>query len=345
MKKHPKRLIALVVLALILIGSTIPVLASGQRTTPAQGNSVILVKDSKGNLNAKKPAKNKLGFTYYNDASDYTGFIKYDGKTYYVRKGKADTNYTGLVKKGSSRVLVSKGVYDSTKNGWYHKKGSTWLINNGKVVEPTGNKVIYLTFDDGPGPYTSQLLDVLKKNHVKATFFVTAQYGKNRGCIKRAYNEGNSIAVHTYSHNYANIYSSTDAYWNDFNKMNQVIKDQTGTTSTLFRFPGGSSNTVSRSYSKGVMTRLSKQAAEKGYVYFDWNVVSGDAGQTTSSNGVYSNITRGVKNHSRSVVLCHDIKPYTVNAMDKVIKWGLKNGYTFLPLNTESYTAHQSIAN
>lgn len=206
------------------------------------------------------------------------------------------------------------------------------------------DKVIYLTFDDGPGPATAHLLDILAAKGVKATFFVTNTMG-HTDMIGRAYREGHSIGIHTYTHKYSQIYASDDAYWADFDRMAQVIRDQTGQDTKLMRFPGGSSNTVSRSYSPGIMSRLTKLMAVKGYTYFDWNVYSGDASGHTNSASVFQKITAGVQSKSVSVVLCHDIHPTTVDAMPQVIDWGKQNGYTFLPLAPGSYPAHHRVAN
>ena len=214
-----------------------------------------------------------------------------------------------------------------------------------KTTETAGNKIIYLTFDDGPGQYTDKLLGILDKYDVKATFFVTNCYPKYQDCIAKEYRAGHAVAVHSYTHDYATVYKSDSAYWNDFDKMNAIVKKQTGKETAMFRFPGGSSNTVSRKYNSGIMSRLVKQAGQKGLTYYDWNVSSGDAGETTSSEQVYKNIISGVQKQERSIVLCHDIKSYTVNAMDKTISWCLDHGYTFRVLTPSGYTVHHSVAN
>ncbi|MBR2545063.1 MAG: polysaccharide deacetylase, partial [Erysipelotrichaceae bacterium] len=215
-----------------------------------------------------------------------------------------------------------------------------------RTVRVVGSQgVVYLTFDDGPSGYTPRLLDILDKYNVKATFFVTNAFPGSVYNIKRAYESGHTIAVHSYTHNYAQIYSSDDAYWADFEAMEDVIVAQTGHRTNLFRFPGGSSNTVSRNYSYGIMSRLTDQAYQKGYVYFDWNVASGDAGETTSSSVVYQNIIDGVSRMNTSVVLCHDSKGYTVDAIEDVIIWCLDHGYTLLPLDANSFTAHHGVNN
>ena len=153
-------------------------------------------------------------------------------------------------------------------------------------------KIIYLTFDDGPGKYTEELLKILDDHKVLATFFVTAAYKDYQDLIGKEYNAGHSVGVHTATHEYSEIYASTDAYWADFNKMQDIIQEQTGCRTDIFRFPGGASNTVSANYSKGIMTELARQSAEKGYIYVDWNVTSGDAGDTTDSEVLYQMTSR-----------------------------------------------------
>ncbi len=211
------------------------------------------------------------------------------------------------------------------------------------TVTPS-EKTIYLTFDDGPGPYTSRLLDVLDKYNVKATFFVTAQDSKYYDQIGRAFRTGHSIGVHSTSHNYNTIYSSEYAFFEDFFSMEEIIKAQTGEYTRLFRFPGGSSNTVS-SFNPGIMTRLTQAMNNMGYQYYDWNVSSGDAGETTKTNQVIQNIKDGCLQHKASVVLQHDIKDFSVSAVESVIQWGLNNGYTFKALTLDSPSAHHGVNN
>lgn len=207
------------------------------------------------------------------------------------------------------------------------------------------HKVIYLTFDDGPGPYTEQLLDILDKYNVKATFFVTNQFPEYQDMIAEEYKRGHAIGVHTYSHRFERVYKSTKAFWSDFGEMQKVIEVQTGHKTRLMRFPGGSSNSVSAVYKKGIMTKLTQQAEEKGYTYFDWNVLSGDAGETQSPKKIYKNLIAGIKEQETSVVLCHDIHDYTIKAMERFIKKALKMGYRFEPLSESSFNAHHPVLN
>lgn len=211
------------------------------------------------------------------------------------------------------------------------------------LSEPNG-KIIYLTFDDGPGKNTPRLLDVLKKYNVKATFFVVNTHYIDT--IKRTAAEGHTVAIHTATHVYKDIYASEDAYFHDLNTMEQIILEHTGQKSSILRFPGGSSNRSS-SFNPGIMTRLTKLVEEKGYTYFDWNVDSKDAGGTTSASQVFLNVTEGISKNDEnfSVVLQHDIKRYSVDAVEKIIIWGLEQGYTFLPLDENSPVCHHSVRN
>ena len=156
--------------------------------------------------------------------------------------------------------------------------------------------------------------------------------------------DGHSIGIHSACHTYKEIYGSEDAYFSDLQKMQDIIENKTGIQTMLLRFPGGSSNTVS-SFNPGIMSRLTQAVEERGYSYFDWNVSSGDAGGTKDTEQVFQNVINGIQKHRVSIVLQHDIKEYSVNAVEKIIVWGLENGYTFLPLDSTSPTAHHSVKN
>lgn len=205
-----------------------------------------------------------------------------------------------------------------------------------------GGKIIYLTFDDGPGADTGRLLDVLAKYNVPATFFVVNT--RYIDTIKRTAAEGHVVAIHSVTHVFREIYASEEAYFTDLYTMQAIIKQHTGKTANLIRFPGGGSNTVSR-FNKGIMTRLARQVEEKGFVYFDWNVDSGDAGGAWTTNSVFQNVVVGVSGKPEAVVLMHDIKSYSVDAVERIILWGLESGYTFRALTETSPTCHHRINN
>ena len=269
------------------------------------------------------------GFTVTDgQGSDLSQYVTVDGSVTPYRSGEYElvytlTNFAGESVTATRHVTVEPVVQSDT-------------------VYPE-RKTIYLTFDDGPSYYTPHLLDILAKYNVKVTFFITGNHPDYVDCIGRAYREGHSIGVHSYTHNYWNIYASEEAYFDDFNLCEDLIYEQTGEYTKLFRFPGGSSNTVSN-FNPGIMSRLTKTMTDMGYYYFDWNVTSGDAGETTDTDQVYWNVISSCTSNV-SVVLQHDIKGFSVDAVERIIVWGLNNGYQFLPLEESSYGAHHRINN
>ena len=219
------------------------------------------------------------------------------------------------------------------------------VISKPKVTSTpssSGKKgTIYLTFDDGPNEGTTNvILDILKEENVKATFFVT-----NKGpdsLIKREYNEGHTVALHTASHNYATVYKSVSSYYNDLKQVSDRVKRITGTETKIIRFPGGSSNTVSKKYSPGIMTTLTKDVLNKGYRYYDWNIDSDDAGSTKTASGVYNNVVKALSKNRANMILMHDIKPHTRDALRNIIRYGKNNGYNFekITMSTPMITHH-----
>lgn len=212
-----------------------------------------------------------------------------------------------------------------------------------KVIQPIGR--IYLTFDDGPSEFTNQLLDVLKKYNTKATFFVTG-YGDD-DVIKREYEEGHTVGLHSMSHNYSHIYSSKDNYWSDLNAIQERVQRITGQKSFLMRFPGGSSNLISSLYDNdsGIMSALADEVTKQNYVYFDWNIDSDDAGAASSADQVYNNVVGALGMGGEYVILQHDVKPYSVDAVERIIQYGLDRGFLFDRLSTTSFNAHHKINN
>ncbi|MBR2803421.1 polysaccharide deacetylase [Candidatus Saccharibacteria bacterium] len=225
-------------------------------------------------------------------------------------------------------------VYESEKTVCIGKE----LIE--REIKYTGT--IYLTFDDGPGDYTNELLNILARQHVKATFFVTGN-GEDE-MIAREYREGHAVGLHTLSHNYFYIYSSVDNFFDDLYAVQERVKNITGQTSMLMRFPGGSSNTVSRRYQRGIMSELTAEVEARGFTYFDWNVLSGDAGETTDTGEVVWRVTSALR-EGENVVLQHDIKDFSVAAVEEIIKFGKDNGYKFDKLSSKSFTAHHGVNN
>lgn len=215
-----------------------------------------------------------------------------------------------------------------------------------KKNEELDQKIVYLTFDDGPSENTGKILDILKKYNAKATFFVTGNNQKYDNLMKRASEEGHAIGLHTYSHNYKEVYASEEAYFKDLQKISDLVEKVTGIKSHIIRFPGGSSNTVSAEYSKGLMTVLTKKVQEKGYQYFDWNCDSTDAsGNNIPVEKLIKNATSCSSQHINILMHDTDAKRTTVKALPKIIEHYREAGYVFKPITVDSYTAHHGINN
>lgn len=281
----------------------------------------------------------KLGENYIDPG--FSASDNYDGD---LTANVTSTNNLDTSKIGVYNINYS--VTDSSNNtGTATRKIYVYQQQTLEQTRNPGNKVVYLTFDDGPYKYTSSLLDVLDKYNVKATFFVTNQYPAYQYLIAEEARRGHTVAIHSYSHNYSEIYTSEEAYFNDLNAMREIIINQTGKVPSIVRFPGGTDNTVSKRYNIGIMSRLTSALSNMGYRYCDWNVSSGDAGGAQTSDSVYNNVITGIANRNVSVVLQHDIKGFSVDAVEDIIVWGLANGYTFLPLDTSSPMVHSTPAN
>lgn len=284
----------------------------------------------------------------------------------YVKNGKTYEDKGATVKDGCGKELdaslinVTSNV-DTTKDGNYDVTYSVTIDDmtttiSRKVVVYTekgstnetkdyssDEKIVYLTFDDGPCVYTPQVLELLDKYNVKATFFVTSQFPNYTYLIKEEFNKGHAIAVHTYTHKY-NVYQSVENYVKDFNEMNELIEKYTGSKTKMFRFPGGSSNTISRNYSTGVMSALASYMQGEGYEYFDWNVDSED-GAGAGSERIIRNVLNGVHSRNVSVILCHDIHKSTLIALPTILETLTNEGYKFEVLDVNSSKAHHGINN
>lgn len=218
------------------------------------------------------------------------------------------------------------------------KKPQTELVMP-KPISSRG-KTVYLTFDDGPSVYTEEILDILDKYGVKATFFVVN--GKYNHIMKDIVDRGHQIGLHCYKHVYSEIYKSDEAYFKDLEKISDVVKKQTGVESKIIRFPGGGSNTISKKYSPGIMTRLTQSVVENGYSYFDWNCSNGDADGANTVVKQVINCSQFPRNEKRIVVLMHDNKKITMESLPKIIEYYKACGMDFGVL-TESteFTNHR----
>ena len=202
-----------------------------------------------------------------------------------------------------------------------------------KPTDDTTTKKIYLTFDDGPGSQTGKILDILKKNHVKATFFVT---GKEDASSKKIYQrivkEGHTLAMHSYSHVQDVIYDSKEAFEKDLKQINRCLYEATGVHTKFYRFPGGSSTQNTSLSIQNFIDVLKKNH----YLYLDWNVISPDINNANATKEqVVTGVMQGVDAYDTAVVLMYDVadKPMTVKALPSIIKQIKAKNYELLPVD------------
>ncbi|MBR1540898.1 MAG: polysaccharide deacetylase family protein [Clostridia bacterium] len=279
-------------------------------------------------LNGNKNVYVNTGTEYVDEGATAVDEKNGDVSGSIVVEGSVDTSKTGLY------ILTYKAT-DNSGNEAVNERYVA-VSEAGKVIAQDGTQgkkgVIYLTFDDGPTQSsTPQILDILDKKGVKATFFILNFDEAGAELVKREHESGHTVAIHGYSHTYSAIYQSVDTYMNNITKLQDKIMETIGVNATITRFPGGSSNTISRHYCTKIMTTLAYEMVARGYTYFDWNVDSDDAGSAKSSDDVYKNVTSHLSKDKANVVLMHDFanNTKTIGALERIIDYGLENGYTF----------------
>lgn len=198
-------------------------------------------------------------------------------------------------------------------------------------------KQIYLTFDDGPSSNTDKILDVLKEYDVKATFFVVGKTDEQSiKAYQRIVEEGHTLAMHSYSHVYGEIYESKESFLEDLEKLQEYLYQITGIWPRFYRFPGGSSNTVS----KTDMQELASCLKENGITYFDWNIASGDAiSGELATDSIINNCLGSIDNFNECMILMHDAvgKNTTIEALPEIISQVRERGdAVFLPITDET---------
>lgn len=255
-----------------------------------------------------------------------------------------------------SQVQIS-GTVNEEKIGTYtltytitDNSGNTTIATRKVNVVPKNSKesIIYLTFDDGPSATsTPKILDILKEEGVPATFFVINKNNDLNYILLREKNEGHAIGLHTASHNYSKVYASIDAYFEDLNIIHDKVYKITNIDSRIIRFPGGSSNTISKKYTDNIMTNLTKQVQEQGYNYFDWNIDSLDAGTAKTKEDVYTNVISSLQKERSNVILMHDFEnnDKTVDALREIIEYGKSNGYTFKKITNNTTPIRHKVNN
>lgn len=202
-------------------------------------------------------------------------------------------------------------------------------------TDHSGIRKVYLTFDDGPSLNTDKILDILNEYGVKATFFVVGKEGYTEE-YQRIVKEGHTLGMHSYSHKYREIYQSIESYKEDLSRLHSFLYEVAGVDSKIVRFPGGSSNTISKVDMKDLIDYLNQE----GSAYFDWNVSSGDASSNyISASQIADNVLNNVWKYDSVVVLMHDsaTKDTTVEALPIIIEKILESENTvLLPISEDT---------
>lgn len=194
-----------------------------------------------------------------------------------------------------------------------------------------GQKICYLTFDDGPSQNTLSVLDTLDEKQIKATFFVIGEEialsEENKEILKEIVKRGHLIGLHTYCHDYRTIYSSVDAFLSDYEKVFNMIEEITGQRPYIYRFPGGSSNCFVRRFKKELMTEMER----RGFIFYDWNVSGEDAVGAPTTYSIKKNINKDLTKYSFPVVLLHDgySNQLTAKILPSILDAIKEKGYEF----------------
>ena len=261
---------------------------------------------------------------------------------------KSETNNTpAAIDNNTNTTNTTETQSKLTANKTNENKISENKTAESKTTTSNGKSIAYLTFDDGPSSITNSVLDILKKYNVKATFFVINSGSYNKTTLQREVNEGHTIGLHAYDHNYAIAYKDDNSYLDGIDKLRAKVKADTGFDSHYIRFPGGSSNTISKRYSKGIMSRITKTAKQRGYKYYDWNVDDDDAGRARTADDCYNNVVRELRSNRSNIVLMHDFgtNKKILEALPRIIEYCQKNGYTMLPIDDNTPEIHHGISN
>jgi peptidoglycan/xylan/chitin deacetylase (PgdA/CDA1 family) len=233
-------------------------------------------------------------------------------------------------KENNNEVPNEKANEESDKKVTYE---SSEIVGKDKTVATNKKKIIYLTFDDGPSSaVTSNVLDVLKENRVKATFFLIGNLIKGReAVVKRIYNEGNSIGLHSYTHNYEKIYSDEDNFIEEMIDCRNEINKVVGIAPNIIRFPGGSHKRLSNSFLK--------KLHDKNFKVYDWNLENSDGLKPkTPSCELYEKAINGSEKKNKIILLLHctDNHKNTCKALPQIIKYYKSKGYEFRRITEET---------
>lgn len=233
------------------------------------------------------------------------------------------------------KTSMSVEGFQEEKNGWYPK-----LIAPDRVVKPLteGERICYLTFDDGPSENTEKILDILKEQKIKATFFVIGEEltEERRTTIQRILNEGHAIGMHANVHVYESLYASLDSFLSDYETLYETLKTDYGIETALFRLPGGSACRCLNNHGKEYIHEMEL----RGFSCFDWNISGEDSVGSPTVASIQKNVLTKGLDCRRAYVLLHDsaAADKTVEALPEIIRQFQEAGFLFESLeNAESY--------
>lgn len=275
----------------------------------------LLVSVDSGEMVVRKD-DNGIRFVYAKEAVHDETLNEYSSDESSEKKDTSDKEKNTENKGGEKNEETSKNKKEKAEN----------------IDKKQEEKIAYLTFDDGPSERTDDILKILKNKKVKATFFVV---GKSDEHSMEAYQKiaaaGHTLAMHTYSHDYAYLYESLEHFEKDMKKLQDLLYDATGQIPTIFRFPGGSSTSKCDHIEEYI-----RYANEEGWTYFDWNASAEDAvGEGSSAEQIKTNVMKDALKYDTAVILFHDAsgKASTVEALPSIIDELQSNGYTLLAID------------
>lgn len=315
------------ILGLLLIAETVAIVCSAAGIFSANHKSAecLAQSESIGAINESLAAENER-------LSEINNNLINEKESLAVSLSEASEQILSekeYIKEVNERLLEKEEEYIVPDSKKEYRSEYPDMYASERLVREGSGKMAYLTFDDGPSELTPKVLDVLDKYGIKATFFVTY---KENSDLQKYYKEiverGHTIAVHTASHEYEDIYKSIDAYLEDFYKMYDCIYEQTGVRCSLFRFPGGSHT----GYRYGDdMPLIIEEMERRGFNYYDWNVSTGDGGSWVTAADILSRVKQQSEGRDRLVVLMHDSasKTATLEALPQVIEQLKEDGYDF----------------
>ena len=277
-----------------------------------------------------------------------------DNKIDYINSYIESKNINNFIKNKVEDILVSETIPESVLNenlltnntsfSYQNKYNELYVERDEFVLLNDNDKVAYLTFDDGPSDVTWDVLNTLEDYGIYAAFFVTYKDdAESLEIYKEIVNRGHTLAIHSSSHNYKKIYNSVDDFLEDFNKLFVHIYNITGIKPKIFRFPGGSINP----YNYNIYNQLHAEMLRRGFIFYDWNVSSGDADYSVTKDSIIKSVTESLEGKNKAIVLMHDSakKKTTAATLSEVIELIKNKGYRFEKLDNTVYPITFSYTN